>query len=835
MRESKEQQAVIHTPMMQQYLRIKAEYPDTLVFYRMGDFYELFFNDAEKAARLLDITLTTRGQSAGKPIPMAGVPFHAAENYLSRLIKMGESIAICEQVGDPSQSKGPVERKVTRILTPGTVSDEALLEERKDNYLVAIFPNDYPMGLAYLDISSGHFAILNLNSQEALHSELERLKPSEILVPDNCDSAVFTSWKGLRLRPMWEYDAAVSHRLLCEQFKTQDLSGFGLIDIYSHALCAAGCLLQYVKYTQKQSLPHIRGIKCEDVSDRVVIDASTQRNLELTTNLTGGKTHTLLAVLDYTQTPMGSRLLSRWIMAPVRDHLLLMKRQQAITALLRQQRFEALQILLAQIGDVERIVSRIAMKTARPRDLAQLREALTIVPELKKVIIPIEESSLLQENGKLLCDFSAIQTLLARAIVECPPVVIREGGVIAEGYDTPLDELRNLSIDCSQFLIDLETQEKERTGISTLKVGYNRIHGFYIEISKGQAKQAPIDYIRRQTIKNAERYITPELKSFEEKVLSSRSQALAREKLLYEQLLESLLDELTSLQHLAHALAEIDVLANLAERANTLNFTCPTLSQDPGIDIRSGRHPVIEQASKEPFISNDLALNAKQKILMITGPNMGGKSTYMRQTALIVLLAYIGSYVPADCAIVGPIDRIFTRIGAADDLASGKSTFMVEMTEAAIILHNATANSLVLLDEIGRGTSTFDGLSLAWACVAYLAEKINAFTLFATHYFELTQLTEQYRTIRNVHLSAIEHEDKIVFLHKVQQGPASRSYGLQVAELAGVPKPVIALARRKLQELEAMQQPAIVQPVEQLGLFPSMRSTNPQRSIRVVV
>jgi DNA mismatch repair protein MutS len=814
----KEQQLVAasilsaHTPMMQQYLRIKADYPDTLLFYRMGDFYELFFADAEKAACLLDIALTSRGQSAGLAIPMAGVPYHALENYLNKLIKCGESAVICDQVGDPQSSKGPIERKVTRILTPGTVTDEALLDDQQDNFLAAIHKQGHQYGLAYLDVASGLFTIVVLQSKEALQTELERLKPAEILISEN-NEVKDLALKEFRLRPAWEFDFLISQQILCEQFATKELGGFGVTSFHNSALCAAGCLLQYIRYTQKQTLPHIQAIKIENQEESVIIDAASQRNLELTLNLRGGKENSLRDIFDHTKTPMGGRLLTRWLTRPIRNQALLKKRQEAITSLLINHQFEGLQQILSQIGDIERILSRIAIRTARPRDLIKLRDALYFIPEIKRHLVKMLNSSLLTELSCAMINFTSLHDELNRAIVESPPALLREGGVIATHYDRTLDELRSLSQDCSQFLLDLEIREKQRTGISTLKVGFNRIHGFYIEISKGQTNFAPAEYIRRQTIKNAERYITSELKEFEEKVLHSRSKALAREKLLYDHLLETILKELKPLQQMAQALAEIDAICNLTERALTLNLTCPHLTSVPGITIKKGRHPVIEQVNQEPFIPNDLVLSDAQKMMIITGPNMGGKSTYMRQTALIVLLAYIGSFVPAERAVIGPIDRIFTRIGASDDLANGRSTFMVEMTEAAIILHNATSSSLILLDEIGRGTSTFDGLSLAWACAAYLSEKINAFTLFATHYFELTALPERYPTISNVHLNAIEYEDKIIFMHHVQQGPASQSYGLQVAELAGIPKSVIKMARQKLNELEKDTQRVCSTPV----------------------
>jgi len=799
-----------HTPGIQQYLGIKAQYPHMLLLYRMGDFYELFFEDAEKAARLLNITLTARGQSAGKPIAMAGVPYHALEGYLAKLVQLGESVALCEQVGDPATSKGPVERQVTRIITPGTVSDDALLNEHHDNLLVALHTVEDSVGVAYLDITSGRFRVLEVQGREALLAELERLKPAEILVAEEGEGAaegksplapLFQRGGSLlRRRPVWEFELEGAIRLLNQQFQTQDLSGFGCTAL-KLGLAAAGALLHYVKYTQKAALPHIREIKAEYRDEAVLLDASTLRNLELLTQLNGERKHTLAHLLDRTATPMGSRLLRRWLTRPLRDQNTLILRQEAITALQADALNHTLNTLLRGIGDMERILARIALKSARPRDLVQLRTALTRLPDIRAQIgtLPMVR---LQALHASLGDFSELADLLQRAILENPPAILREGGVIADGYDTELDEFRQLSEHSDQWLVAMEKQEKERTGISTLKVGYNRIHGFYIEISRAQADQAPAHYIRRQTLKNAERYITPELKTFEDKVLSSRSRALAREKLLYEALLEHLIQQIQALQLTAESLAELDTLLNLAERANTLNWVAPEFSADSGIHIVAGRHPVVEQMSDEPFVPNDVSLSAGRRMLIITGPNMGGKSTYMRQIALITLLAYAGSFVPAKRAVLGPVDRIFTRIGASDDLASGRSTFMVEMTETANILHNATEQSLILMDEIGRGTSTFDGLSLAWACAEHLATRTRALTLFATHYFELTQLPLSIAGIANVHLHAVEHHDNIVFMHTVNEGPASQSYGLQVAQLAGVPRQVIEKARQKLVELE---------------------------------
>jgi DNA mismatch repair protein MutS len=789
-----------HTPMMQQYLRIKADYPDTLLFYRMGDFYELFFADAQKVARLLDITLTARGQAGGNPIPMAGVPYHAAEGYIAKLLREGLSIAICEQIGDPKTSVGPVERQVVRVLTPGTVSDAAFLEDGRDNLLAALHSKQDRYGIATLDISSGCFNLLEVHGQEALYSELERLKPRELLISEEADYSLRDNKTGIRRRPVWEFEYETALRLLTQQMQTHDLAGFGCTDM-AIAISAAGCLLQYAKDTQRTALPHIRAIQAERREDSVILDAATRRNLELISNLAGGTENTLCSVMDNTATAMGSRLFKRWLNRPLRQHELLRARQTAIRNLLEDRAYLSLHNHLKGIGDLERILARIALKSARPRDLAQLRETLARLPLLQQEL-KFVSADLLHKLAKAISEYPELHHLLTKAIVENPPVIVRDGGVIARGYDAELDELLDLSENAGSYLVELEEREKKRTGFSTLKVGYNRVHGYYIEISRLQAQTVPQDYIRRQTLKNAERFITPELKVFEDKALSSRDKALAREKELYEDLLEKILTSLQPLQSSAQALAELDVIANLAERADSLDLRCPEFAIEPKIQIIAGRHPVVESVLEQAFVPNDVYLNTKQRMLIITGPNMGGKSTYMRQVALIVLLAHIGSFVPAREACIGPVDRIFTRIGAADDLASGRSTFMVEMTETANILHNATTQSLVLMDEVGRGTSTFDGLSLAWASAEYLAEKLKAMTLFATHYFELTVLAEQINTVKNVHLDATEHNDKIVFLHTVNMGPANQSYGIQVAQLAGVPKVVIQQAKQKLRELE---------------------------------
>jgi len=815
-----------HTPMMRQYLGIKADYPGMLVFYRMGDFYELFFDDAERAARLLSITLTKRGKSAGLPIPMAGVPYHAAEGYLAKLVRQGESVAICEQIGDPASSKGPVERKVVRIGTPGTVTDEALLEERRDNLLAALLESETGFGLATLDLSSGRFVLQQTDSGEALAGELERLRPAELLLPEDYKLPSGTpEQRGICHRPVWHFDRDTAERLLTRQFGTRDLSGFGCDD-HPIAISAAGCLLQYIEDTQRSALPHMRGLTVERREDAIIIHAATRRNLELDQSLSGQHQHTLAGVIDRTVTSMGSRLLRRWINRPLRNRLLVRERHDAIRQLLDRGACDALQDELRGIGDIERILARVALKSARPRDLATLRDSLARLPAVQQKLTHLD-SPLLQRMAVEAGTQPDTVELLRSAVIDNPPMLIRDGGVLAEGYDKELDHLRGLSLHADGFLLDLETRERERTGIANLKVGYNRVHGYYIEIGRSRSEKAPDDYVRRQTLKGAERFITPELKKFENQVLSARERSLALEKSLYDRLLECLQQEIAPLQQSAEALATLDVIANLAERAERLNLNAPELVEEPGMQISDGRHPVVEQVSEHPFVANSVLFDDRRRILIITGPNMGGKSTFMRQTALIVLLAYAGCFVPATKARIGPIDRIFSRIGASDDLAGGRSTFMVEMEETANILHNATEQSLVLMDEIGRGTSTFDGLSLAWSCGVELATRIRAFTLFATHYFELTILPEEYPGIANVHLDAVEHGDSIVFLHAVREGPANQSYGLQVAALAGVPRDIIDRARSRLRELEQSAQRHRDMEASQLSLFGEAEKQQP--------
>ncbi|MDO8990275.1 MAG: DNA mismatch repair protein MutS [Sideroxyarcus sp.] len=863
-----------HTPMMQQYLRLKADHTDKLLFYRMGDFYELFHDDAVRVAKLLDITLTQRGASNGQPIKMAGVPYHAVEQYLARLVKMGESVAICEQIGDPATSKGPVERKVVRIVTPGTVTDSALLEEKRDNLLLAISSDrsspdkgrlgGVAVGLAWLNLASGQFTLAEVAAKQ-LPAELERLQPSEILHAESTTAPQFKNAASKSL-PDWHFDRDTAHRALCQQFGTRDLAGFGCDDL-TVGLEAAGALLGYAKLTQGQSIAHIRSAQVYHADEYVRMDAATRRNLEITQTLRGEPAPTLLSLLDTCGTNMGSRLLAHWLHHPLRNRAVLQARLEAVEQLNTLTPnpsqpplvrggaeagsavvtspdkgrtggvlFRSVHEHLKPSVDVERITARIALRSARPRDLSGLRETLKTLPQLHALLTGASAPRLQHLTNELnltvrpeLVEGSAqsaggpedthrtgspvnpstgsgrtgheLVELLQRTIKAEPSSVLREGSVIADNFDPELDELRAIQTNCGDFLLELEMRERARTGIDKLKVEYNRVHGFYIEVSAAQSVNVPDDYRRRQTLKNVERYITPELKAFEDKALSANDRALAREKFLYEQLLDQLAPFIPQLQRIAAAIAELDVLATFAERAATLNFSAPQFSDDAQLVIKQGRHPVVE-AQVETFTPNDTTLNDARRTLLITGPNMGGKSTYMRQVAIIALLAHVGSFVPAQVAVLGAIDQIFTRIGASDDLASGRSTFMVEMTEAANILHNATEKSLVLVDEIGRGTSTFDGLALAYAIARHLLEINRSYTLFATHYFELTRLAEEFTQLANVHLAAIEHQHSIVFLHSVNEGAASQSYGLQVAALAGVPNSVIRSAKKQLVKLE---------------------------------
>lgn len=805
-----------HTPMMQQYLRIKDDHPHTLVFYRMGDFYELFFEDAEKVSRLLGITLTQRGSSGGEPIKMAGVPFHSLDGYLAKLVKLGESAAICEQIGDPATSKGPVERKVMRIVTPGTLTDSDLLPEKSERPLLAICLQQsrktVQAGLAWLSLASGNLRLMEISSdekniQKLLLQELERISPAEILVSAG---TLFTDEFHAQLSgkltdvPDWHFDIKQGEAALKTQLGTTSLTGFGIENLQA-ALGASGAILRYAENTQGKGLRHVNQVQVETEDAYIGIDSATRRNLEITETLRGQESPTLFSLLDHCKTAMGSRLLRHWLHHPLRNQAIAAERQQAIASLMQSDQADAIRNALNLIPDVERITTRIALQSARPRDLSALRDGLRHLPALKEALqisTSIAAAAMLDALSKELSSPEACDTLLQRALLETPATMVRDGGVIANGYDSELDELRALSENAGQFLTELEASERERTGIANLRVEYNRVHGFYIEVTNGQADKVPENYRRRQTLKNAERYITPELKAFEDKALSAQERALSREKFLYEQLLQELMPHIRQLQEIARALASTDVLVALASHAARHQWSRPHLVAQPSLQIHQGRHPVVEQQI-ERFIANDCLLSPEKRFLLITGPNMGGKSTFMRQVALITLLAYIGSYVPADSATIGPIDRIYTRIGAADDLAGGRSTFMVEMTESAAILNGATEHSLVLMDEVGRGTSTFDGLALAWAISRHLIQHTRSFTLFATHYFELTQLPDTHSSASNVHLAAVEHKESIVFLHAVQPGPASQSYGLQVAQLAGIPQSVIKNARKHLAELEA--------------------------------
>ncbi|MBK7660514.1 MAG: DNA mismatch repair protein MutS [Betaproteobacteria bacterium] len=803
--------AASQTPMMQQYLALKAGYPDMLLFYRMGDFYELFHGDAERAAKLLDITLTTRGASGGQPIRMAGVPFHAVEQYLAKLVRLGESVAICEQVGDPATSKGPVERKVVRVVTPGTLTDSALLAATRESLLVAACETEGVAGLAWLSLASGRLRVTEVPAAK-LEQELDRLQPAELLVPDGFDPPPLRARPAVKRVEAWHFDSASAVRELSRQFGTADLSGYGAQGL-GPALGAAGALLLYAKHTQQSALPHVTDLAVERDSEFVQMDGPTRRNLEITETLAGAESPTLFSLLDRCRTAMGSRRLRHWLHHPLRDTAVLAKRHDAIDALLAADsrvRHPAAGAALSGWSDVERIAARVALGTARPRDLSGLRDTLATLPALHALLLSAG-SPALARLADPLAPADDIQSDLSACLKEEPAAVVREGGVIADGFDAELDELRAIQNDCGAFLLAMEARERERTGIANLRVEFNKVHGFFIEVTQGQAGKVPADYRRRQTMKNAERFITPELKAFEDKALAAGERALAREKALFEALVGRLRGQLARLQAIGEAAAELDALAALAQSAEMLRLARPEFTGEDTIAIEGGRHLVVESQVQD-FIPNDAQLSRSRQLLLITGPNMGGKSTYMRQVAQVALLAYCGAFVPAARARLGPIDRIFTRIGASDDLAGGRSTFMVEMTEAAAILNNASPRSLVLVDEIGRGTSTFDGLALAYAIARHLAERVRCYALFATHYFELTQLAAELPNIANVHLDAVEHKDRIVFLHRLEPGPADKSYGIHVAHLAGIPKEVVRAARKHLAHLETHLRPEGAQP-----------------------
>ncbi len=787
-----------HTPIMQQYLGIKSDYPDTLLFYRMGDFYELFYDDAKKAAELLDITLTSRGKSGDVAIPMAGVPWHSVDQYLASLLKQRVSVAICEQVGDPGASKGPVERKVVRVITPGTLTEEILLADRVENIIAALFENNGRTGMATLEISSGRFKGYEIDSREKLDSGLMRFNAEEVLVAEN-QTKLFNIGHETTI-PDWYFDRARAEQVLCSLFSTRTLEPFDC-HRYPSATRCAGALIHYVKDVHGQAMPHIKGIEFESPNSAIVIDTVTRNNLEIENPGSGRGALSLIGLFDRCATPMGARMLRRWFNGPIRDIDELRKRHDGVEWLLDSQYYADLKSLLKQVGDIERILARVAMKSARPRDLVRLKTALDVLPALNELIRDTP-SALIDSLKEQLRPRPHIRELLARAVKDDCPALIRDGGVLRDDYDDELGQLRRLQRDSGDFLIDLEGREKQRTGIGNLKVRYNRVHGYYIEIPRSQSEQAPQEYIRRQTIKNAERFVTEELKELEDRILGARSKALSREKWLYDQLIETLVPEVPELLQCADNLAIIDCIGNFAECAAALRLNRPELVDYTSLSIVDGRHPVIEQVLENRFIANSTDLTERSRMQIITGPNMGGKSTYMRQVAIITLLAHTGCFVPAQSARIGPVDRIYTRIGSADDLAGGRSTFMVEMTEMAHILRNATKDSLVLVDEIGRGTSTYDGLSLAWACARYLATRVRSFTLFSTHYFELTALADHLPGAENIHLDAVEYGNDIIFLYSVKNGPASRSYGLQVARLAGIPDEVIEESRTRMRVLE---------------------------------
>lgn len=789
------------TPAMRQYMTLKSDYPDLMLFYQMGDFYELFYADAEKASQLLDLTLTSRGQTGSKPIPMAGIPVHAADSYIAKLIRNGESVVICDQVGDPQTSKGLVERQITRIVTPGTLTEETLLQAKNDNFLMAIFRqhDTHCYGLAALELSAGIFSLRQCDNDSEVMDEVQRLQPAEVLISEEQEGTLPLDG---HTYPAWHFDLDTCRRKLCEQMRTHDLTGFGCerMDI---AISAAGALLSYVKETQRSAVPHLQKLTVESSTDYLEIDAVSRVCLEIDQSISGHNKHTLLTIYDCTSSAMGGRCLRRWFNRPLKDHARIIARQDAIAWLIDKADYESLRESLDAIADIERITSRIAMSHARPRDLVGMRESLRLLPQIKS-ILKTSPSELIKVLDQSISEQSGLLALLDKAVVDTPPATIRDGKVLKTGYDEQLDELRSMNDSANRYLLELEQREQRRSGIKSLKLSYSRVHGFYIEVSRASAQKVPDDYLRTQTLKNVERFTIAELKDYESKVITAQERALAREKILYQKLLEGFTPYLQELYACARALATLDVIATLAHCAKLYSHNRPQFTERPTIEITSGRHPIIENISDRPFVPNDLTLSDKNRMHIITGPNMGGKSTYMRQTALIVLLAHVGAWVPAKAACIGPVDRIFTRIGASDDIASGRSTFMVEMTEVANILNNASDKSLVLLDEIGRGTSTFDGLSLAWACAAHIAENNRSYALFATHYFELTGLPAQFPTIRNVHIDVTEHKEKIIFLYKVKPGPASKSYGLQVARLAGVPEGVIAQAQNKLHSLESM-------------------------------
>ncbi|CCG19185.1 DNA mismatch repair protein MutS [Taylorella asinigenitalis 14/45] len=793
------------TPMMQQYFNLKSQAgDDVLLMFRMGDFYEMFYDDAQLASRILNLTLTKRGHTGGNDIPMAGIPVQSLDQYLSRLVASGLSVAIGEQVGDPASSKGPVERKLVRIITPGTITDENLLPQKSDSLILCIYSKGVHSGITWLNLANGDFASSEILSK-SLDQELYRLSPAEIIVPESSNYK-FSYKCTITKVPDWHFDLKECTLRLKEFFKIDDLSVFGLGVEASLNIISAGCLLRYIVKTQNENLGHIKKIYIESESRFLGLDPFTRKNLELTESLSSSKGPTLFSTLDNCETGMGSRLLRNWIHNPLKNNSEINERQTNVSQFLQptNEEFSISQILktlkdqLKPITDIERLSSRVAMLTIKPKELAKLRDSLHTLEVVRKFLL--ENYGNLSINLECIPKAEELKEYLSRAIATEPSTQIRDGGVIAKGFDAELDDLRNTSSNNGSFLLEYETKLKEATGISLLRVEYNRVQGFFIEIPKSRAENVPDTFRRKQTLKNVERFTTPELKQWEDKILSADERALKREKYLYDEILQNIQIWVSLLQDIAKLVASIDVYSALAYHAYNNNWIKPELVEGTSIAIEQGRHPVVERTI-EKFTANDCFLNSENRMQIITGPNMGGKSTYMRQTALIVLLARMGSYVPAESASIGEVDAIFTRIGASDDLAGGRSTFMVEMIEAASILTNSTNGSLVLMDEIGRGTSTYDGLSLAWAIACRLLNHNKSLTLFATHYFELTRLVDEYKGIANVHLSAVETSDGLVFMHEVHDGPANKSYGIQVAQKAGLPMAVIKQAQNVLERL----------------------------------
>ncbi|MEC8461352.1 MAG: DNA mismatch repair protein MutS [Pseudomonadota bacterium] len=790
-----------HTPMMQQYHALKAQHPDALLLYRLGDFYELFYEDAHTAANLLSITLTHRGNSAGKPIPMAGVPVHAVDNYLAKLVKLQQKVVICEQVGQSQGHKGPMERAISRIITPGTLSDDALLEAQSHNYVACVYVHKRTLGLSWLDLSTGHFNVAEYQDHrlDNINNLLADIKPKEMLFCEH--DQVLLSKLSLTCtttaRPQTDFSLATCQRLLNEQFHTRDLHAFSC-QSYTAGIQAAGSLLNYIHLTQRKKAEHIRAIRRYNDQNYLQIDANSRQHLSLTEH-PSHTTHTLFARLNFAKTPMGKRRLKQWIQQPTTELSSIHRRQFAIKTFLEDNHSTGITRMLGNhfpdLGDLERILSRVALLSARPTDVAQLRQGLTAI---SCFVGDLKSHQALSYWSQHVAPFHELNQLLDRALVEHPPSLTRDGGMIADGYDPELDRLKHFHTQALEKLAQLEQLERQRTGITTLKLTYNKLAGYFIEVSKSQSEQVPDDYIRKQTLKHVERYTIALLKDIEYDSLTASQRALALEKQHYDQLLLTINQHLEPLQAMAEALADLDALLSLSVYAGQVDMACPDIqSSHEGMFIEAGRHPLLTQ-SDSSCVANDTRLPCEQPMQIITGPNMGGKSTYMRQTALLVILAHMGSFVPAKSMRLSVLDRLFCRVGSGDDPTSGRSTFMVEMTETANILHHATPKSLVLMDEVGRGTSTYDGMSLAWACCEHLIRHNRSMVLFATHYVELTQLADVHPEVNNVHLQVKEYQNQLIFMYTVADGASHKSYGLQVARLAGLPKSVIQSAESKL-------------------------------------